>query len=105
MKKVVRLRPFVVIIAGDELLDPGHVVSGQVEVADDAVLGGLHDGVLRLIVGQEVRHGDFLVRKGLWQPGNVARLAVPEVDNGRLDMVLDRIAESPKPGSSWGRGS
>jgi len=54
-----------VIVAGDDLLDPGHVVGGQVEVADHIVVRGLHDGVPCRVIRQEVRHGDLLVRERL----------------------------------------
>jgi hypothetical protein len=65
VQEAVWLRTFVVIVAGDDLLDPGHVVGGQVEVADHIVVRGLHDGVPCRVIRQEVRHGDLLVRERL----------------------------------------
>jgi hypothetical protein len=61
VEHTVRGRPLFVVVASNDLLDPGHVVGGKVEVADNVVFDRVHDRVPGLVFGHQVGYSDLLM--------------------------------------------
>jgi len=87
-EEIMGIRTFLMVVPGNRLLDPQHVVCREMEVSHHAIFAGLHQRVDPRVVCEELFDGDFLIWESVGNPRDIVRLGAFEVDYGRLNVCV-----------------